>query len=70
MITVLSFRKSDGRTETISIQSNGINLATMIQDAVTRLVDFKMLNKKSEVKAGDHGHLTYESEEFIVNATY
>lgn len=70
MITVLSFRKSDGRTETISIQSNGINLATMIQDAVTRLVDFKMLNKKSEVKAVDHGHLTYESEEFIVNATY
>lgn len=39
MITVLSFRKSDGRTETISIQSNGINLATMIQDAITRLVD-------------------------------
>lgn len=70
MITVLSFRKSDGRTETISIQSNGINLATMIQDAVTRLVDFKTLNKKSEVKAGGHGHLTYESEEFIVNATY
>lgn len=70
MITVLSFRKSDGRTETISIQSNGINLATMIQDAVTRLVDFKTLNKKSEVKAGDHGHLAYESEEFIVNATY
>ena len=70
MITVLSFRKSDGRTETISIQSNGINLATMIQDAVTRLVDFKTLNKTSEVKAGDHGHLTYESEEFIVNATY
>ena len=70
MITVLSFRKSDGRTETISIQSNGINLATMIQDAITRLVDFKALNKKSEVKAGDHGYLTYESEEFIVNATY
>ena len=70
MITVLSFRKSDGRTETISIQSNGINLATMIQDAITRLVDFKTLSKKSEVKAGDHGHLTYESEEFIVNATY
>ena len=70
MITVLSFRKSDGRTETISIQSNGINLATMIQDAVTRLVDFKTLNKKSEVKAGDQVHLTDESEESIVNATY
>lgn len=70
MINVLSFRKTDGRTETISIESNGINLVTKIQDAVTRLVDFKSLEKKSEFKVCGHGHVSYESEEFIVNVTY
>lgn len=70
MISVLSFRKADGRTETIGIESNGINLVTKIQDAVTRLVDYKTLQKKSEFKVCDHGHLTLESDEFIVNVAY
>lgn len=59
-VKVFAYRKSDGRSSLLDLESDGITREVCIQDAVSRLVDFKSLKRVSGSPVG------FESGEWIV----
>lgn len=66
MIKVLTYRKRDGRSEFICVDSDGVNTDIKIQDAISRLVDYKSLECTLKLER----MRDYESEEYLVRVTF